>query len=261
MNTPLVASRVSRAARVTIVAAGLALSPALVNVALASPPTHEAPAHGDDHGPDGAHAPQQHGDGGHEGAEHAAGGDHAGGHGHHNTFSDVLWVGGFQTDGKTPVIWLVLNFVVLMFLLERVLFGNLRRRHGEKRANIKGEVERASAARTEAEALMAEYKAKLDKLDGEIDAVLAEARKRADADRARILAEAEKEAEKIRESARAAADREAAARRRTLEREVVEQALAKAESAIRAQFGAADQRRMVDEYVQEVGAARLDKAL
>jgi F-type H+-transporting ATPase subunit b len=245
---------------VTLVAAGLALSPALANVALASPPTHEAPAHGDDHGPGGSHAPQQLGDGGHEAGGHGAG-DHAGGHGHHNTFSDVLWVGGFQTDGKTPVIWLVLNFVVLMFLLERVLFGNLRRRHAEKRAGIKGEVERASAARSEAEALMAEYKAKLAKLDGEIDAVLAEARKRADADRVRILVEAEREAEKIREAARAAADREASARRRTLEREVVEQALAKAEAAIRAQFGAADQRRMVDDYVQEVGAARLDKAL
>ncbi|HET6582413.1 MAG TPA: hypothetical protein VFG69_03175, partial [Nannocystaceae bacterium] len=98
-------------------------------------------------------------------------------------------------------------------------------------------------------------KGRLARLDAEAAELLADAKARADADRKRIVAAAEQEAERIRATAIATAEREADVRRRQLEAELVDRAVARAEEVLRKQFTASDQARMVDEYVGQIGSA------
>jgi F0F1-type ATP synthase membrane subunit b/b' len=55
-------------------------------------------------------------------------------------------------------------------------------------------------------------------------------------------------------AARATSEREAAARVRQLEAEVVERAVERAEALLRSRLTPADQRGMVDRYVEQLGA-------
>ncbi len=107
---------------------------------------------------------------------------------------------------------------------------------------------------------MQEYEAKLSGLDAEIKEIKEVAKQHAAAEHDRILAAAEIEAEAIRAAGVRAGEREAAIRRTELENEIVDQALARAEAAIRSTFGTADQRRLVDAWVSEVSEQQVGQA-
>ncbi len=212
--------------------------------AWASPPEHAAEGHDGGHGEDGE-------------GEHGAGEHHEA-----STYADLP---GFfnwpnEEDPRPGLGFLLINFAVLLGLLEVVLFRNLRGMHAEKRAAIKDQLDKASAARKEAEKIIAEYRGKVDSLDEEVESLMSQAEKRAKDDYARIVEEAKVEAEKIKAAARAQAEREAKMRVAKIEAEVVDQALAAAEKALRQQFGAAEQRKAIDDYVSEIGDADLTQA-
>jgi F-type H+-transporting ATPase subunit b len=155
----------------------------------------------------------------------------------------------FVNDGPTGMLWVFINFFALLWLLEKLLFSKLRARNREKHDTIKGEIERAQAARKEAEALVGDYETRIAKLEGEIEELMTDAKARAQAERDKIVAAAKAEAARIRESAVAAAEREAESRRRQIENEIVDRAVERAETTIRQRFTAADQRRVVDDYI------------
>lgn len=155
----------------------------------------------------------------------------------------------FGGSGKLGLVWIIINFAVLMWILNRILFQPLIKRTQVKHDTVKTELDQATAARTEAESVLAEYRSKLESLDGEIDSLMTAAKERAEQDRKRIIAAAEREAEQIKATAVAAAEREAAARRRQLEGEIIDRAVDKAESLLRERITPADQRGMVDGYV------------
>ncbi len=190
-------------------------------------------------------------------APHGEEAGHGSGHGGGGC-ADMEWVA-LAPDGQGRVgfVWVLVNFVVLMLVLNKLLFSKLRAGHARDRERIKGELDRATEAREKAEALMKEYKRKVDRLDGEVEEILGEARKTADADRERILAEAEAEAEKIKAGAVTAAQLEGERRRKEIEGEIIDRAVEAAEKVIRAKFGPGDQSKMVDDYVGEVAAVNL----
>jgi F-type H+-transporting ATPase subunit b len=92
----------------------------------------------------------------------------------------------------------------------------------------------------------------MKRLDGEVEELMTDAKKRADADRAAIIAAAEDEAERIKTSATAAAEREAASRRRAIENEIVDRAVDRAEQIIRQRIAPGDQSRMLDDYIGQL---------
>jgi ATP synthase F0 subunit b len=180
--------------------------------------------------------------------------DHAANPGAHET--GIQWISPiFGNEGKMGLLWILINFAVLMYLLERLLFSKLRARTAEKSDAIKSELDRATAARKAAEEVMTSARGRLDKLDAEVKTILDEAKERAAADRDRIVAAAEVEAERIKAAARAGAEREAEQRRRELEAEIVDAAVARAEVILRGRIGAADHARMVDDFVGQVASA------
>lgn len=173
--------------------------------------------------------------------------------GGHDSHGGIEWITPvFGHSGKVGLLWMLVNFAVLMWLLEKLLFKKLRARTAEKSDAIKTELERARTARAEAETVMSDVRTRLDKLDAEVQSILDEAKQRGEADRQRIVEAAEREAERIKAAARTSAENEAEARRRQLEAEIVDQAVARAESILRQRFDANDERRMVDDFVGQL---------
>jgi F-type H+-transporting ATPase subunit b len=191
-------------------------------------------------GPHGAEAA-----GGH-GAEAAHGAEHGGG---------IEWVTPIlMNKGKTGLVWILINFAVLMWILDKLLFSKLRQKTADRHDQIKNELDKATAARKEAEGIIREYRQRMDKLDDEAAELMADAKRRAEADRKSIIAGAEEEAARIKSAATAAADREAEFRRRQLENEIVDRAVDRAEALLRQKLQPTDQKRMVDDYVQRIGS-------
>lgn len=166
---------------------------------------------------------------------------------------DIEWVSPiFGSSGKLGLLWILINFAVLLWILEKILFAPLRARTRNKHDGIKSNIDKATAAREEAESVLAETRARLDKLDDEVAVLMADAKAKAEADRARILQAAEREAEQIKATALATAERETAARRRQLEAEIVDRAVERAEVLLRQRITPADQRGMIDHYVDRL---------
>lgn len=214
--------------RTSQIAAFLCVWLAPIAQVLASPPSHST-GHGD------AHAPE------HTGIKWLGDG----------------FLGGPGEDGRTGFLIILINFAVLMLVLDRILFRKLRRDNAEKSDRIRLELERATKARSEAESLVREYDTKLTALEVEIESIRAAAAASAEAERERILAEAREAAEAIKRAATRAAERETARMRAELEHEIATQALDRAEAAIRSSINAADQKRLLDAWVSDVGAAQL----
>lgn len=162
-----------------------------------------------------------------------------------------------KEDGRVGYVWMLINFALLMLVLDRLLFRNLRSSNAEKSDHIKLELDRASEARAKAESLQADFEVRLGALGGEIADIKAKAAELAHAEGEQIIADAKEDADKIRRSASEQAEREGRRRQTEIEAEVVERALAKAEDIIKSSFGAADQARLVDAYVKQVGDAEL----
>jgi F-type H+-transporting ATPase subunit b len=211
-----------RIRRIVAVAAGLASMLAFVGVAWASPEA-AADAHG----------------------------AHGGGLG------DINWFELKDDQGRPGMIYVIINFGVLLFILDRIMFRNLRAGHREKRDHIKLELERAGEATAKAEKLINEFEGRLAEIEQEEARIMDAAKKTAQAEGERILKDAEAEAEKIKAAAIASAQREAMNRQQRLEEEIIARAVDKAEASIRASFGAADQRRIVDAYATEVAGSDL----
>ena len=163
----------------------------------------------------------------------------------------------FGHSGKIGLLWILINFAVLMWLLEKLLFSKLRASTKVKHDSAKTELQRATEAREQAEATLKKYESRLSGLEKEIGELMAEAKVRAEADRKRIVEAAEHEAAQIKASAIATAEREAGAMRRKLETEIVDRAVERAEKLIRERIGGADQTRMVDQFVTRLGSIDL----
>ena len=154
-----------------------------------------------------------------------------------------------------------LRVAVLQEQLQQQM-GRLHQQRQELHQQILGLSERLQLDRSlsEAEAGLADFKTRMDRVDGESKQILDTARKAAEADRVRLLADAEAEVERFKAHAMAAAQREVGLRRAEIEAEVVDRAIARAGELLAARMTAADQGRLVDDYAVELANNRTARA-
>ena len=177
----------------------------------------------------------------------------AGAHGAEHAAHGITWFNWPNpADHRIGLAYLLINFLVLAFLLHRLLIRKLVADNAARHDAIKAQVEAAQRAQTEAEGVLAEYKARIDRLDQETKEILAQAQAGAEADRQRLFSEARAEVERFKAQAVSAAQREVLRRRQEVEGEVLERAITRAEELLRARFTDADQARLVDDYAVEV---------
>lgn len=184
----------------------------------------------------------------------SAGGAHGGAHAVHDGITLFNWPS--AEDPRIGLGYLVINFVVLAFLIHRLILRKLVDDNATRHDDIKRQVEEARRNLGEAEAGLADFKTRMDRVDAESRSILEAARKAADADRLRLLAEAELEVDRFKTQAMAAAQREVSLRRAEIEAEVVDRAIARASELLAARITDADQGRLVDDYAVELANNR-----
>lgn len=189
---------------------------------------------------------------------HEAAGAHGGAHAAHDGITLFNWPS--AEDPRIGLGYLVINFVVLAFLIHRLILRKLVDDNAVRHDDIKRQVEEARRSLLEAEAGLADFKTRMDRVDAESKQILDAARKAAEADRVRLVAEAEQEVERFKTQAMATAQREVSLRRAEIEAEVIDRAIARAGELIAARITDSDQGRLVDDYAVELANNRTARA-
>ena len=159
-----------------------------------------------------AHAEDGHGDDGHS-DEHAAdshgdddhGDSHGGSHGH----DESNLVHGNASTGLKDIlefkpdlaVFSLLVFALLVLALWKFAFGPIISGLNAREQNIQSQIATAKEAAGKAEAMLADYEAKLANAANEANEIVAEGRRDAETTRDRIVAEAEEAAQREKERA------------------------------------------------------------
>jgi F-type H+-transporting ATPase subunit b len=146
----------------------------------------------------------------------------------------------------------IVNFLILLFLLNRFLFRPVLRRIDERNNQLSKGLEDATAAARDRELARAEREAALAEARREAEAMVQRAAKAAEATSAEILAKAKADAEQVTARAREeiAAEKEKAVAE--IRAEVASLALDAAAKLVGTQMDAPTQRRLVEEFLAEV---------
>jgi F-type H+-transporting ATPase subunit b len=158
---------------------------------------------------------------------------------------DINWVSlGFQ----------VVNFLLLLYLLNRLLFKPLLSRMDERAEKIREGLENAESAARDRELARAEREAAVTEARKEAADMLARANKIAEDTRNEILSDARAEAERVTAKARDEITAEKERAMAELRGQVADLALAAAGKLVRSEMDAPTQRRLVEEFLAEVPA-------
>lgn len=141
----------------------------------------------------------------------------------------------------------------LFLIASHLLFNPVRDMLKKRQEKIKGELEDAKENQESAQALKAEYEAKLKNIDKEAEEILSEARKKALANENRIIAEAKEEAARIIERAGVEAELEKKKAADDVKREMISIASLMAGKVVAASIDATVQDGLIDETLKEIG--------
>jgi F-type H+-transporting ATPase subunit b len=150
------------------------------------------------------------------------------------------------------LIFQIVNFLLLLYLLNRFLFKRVLQILDERTARIRKGLEDAEAAKRDRELAQAEREAALDEARKEAQAMLARANKIAEDTRSEILDKARSESEALIARAREEITAEKDKAMAELRGQVADLALDAAGKLVRSQMSGDTQRRLVDDFLAEV---------
>jgi len=160
--------------------------------------------------------------------------------------------GGLINIDKSLIIQAV-NFLILLFLLHRLLYKPLLAKMEERSSAIKQSLEEAQAARAEAARAHEENAARLRAAYAEAATIREQAQKEAAEEQRRLLEAARAESQRMIESAKAQLDADVRRARDELRREVSDLAIGVAEKLVRRSLRDEDHRRIVDDAIASLG--------
>jgi F-type H+-transporting ATPase subunit b len=152
--------------------------------------------------------------------------------------------------------WRVMNFVALMIILIKFAAKPIAAGLSSRKNKIKTEIEDLQARKAEAEKSYRDFEAKLASVEKDIDTIVEKAVAQAQIEKARIIEKAEQTAADIQRQAEMAIQNEITEARRMLKNEIADQAAAMAEQLIIKNLTAADQVKIVEDYLVKVGAVQ-----
>ncbi len=150
----------------------------------------------------------------------------------------------------------VMNFLVLLIILVKFGAKPIANSLGARRRQIKEEIEELELKKVDAETAYKEFSEKLESVEKDVDSIVEKAVAQAELEKIRIIEAAEKSAADIKRSAELAIANEVTAAKRSLKVEVVEQASLMAEELIVKNLTADDQDKIVEDYLDKVGAVQ-----
>ena len=151
------------------------------------------------------------------------------------------------------LLWRTTNFAGLAFILIFFLKKPFADGLNGRREGIKDQLEALESRKAEAERMYKEAEGKLARLDEEVNAIITEAVKQGEDEKAKIITDAERNAGDIKRQAEMAVAHELAEAKARLKAEIAEQAVLLAEELIKKNIQPADQSRMVELSLDKVG--------
>ncbi|HET9528891.1 MAG TPA: ATP synthase F0 subunit B [Blastocatellia bacterium] len=150
--------------------------------------------------------------------------------------------------------WRVVNLLVFVLILVYILRNKIRigQVFDDRRAAIRKELEQARHDKQEAERRLAEVEARLARLDQDVAEIRAEAELEVQREAERIRKAAAADAEKIKQMAQREIEGAMKSARSELRAFVAEHSVEMAESIIRREIRPDDDRRMLDEYLDNL---------
>jgi len=156
--------------------------------------------------------------------------------------------GGLVSLDKSLIIQMV-NFLLLLFILTKLLYKPFVAKMEERSQAIKKSLEEAQAARAEAQRQREEHASKIQAAHAEAQAIRASALTEAAEEQRRLVEAARVEAARLVESARADLAADLRRARQDLRQEVADLSITVAEKLIRKSLNDADHRKIVQDAV------------
>lgn len=167
------------------------------------------------------------------------------------------WASAAETEHHGPSIndlWFPLaNFLIFAFIIIRYAFPLVRNFLRSRRDEVLTTVNQAAAKKQQAEAVVKDYQARLARLNQEVQSLRAALRDEGEREKAKLLRDAETLAAKIKEDARFLADQEVKVARHKIREEMASQAEATARELVQRNLSAADQSRLVEDFIRRIG--------
>ncbi len=167
------------------------------------------------------------------------------------TVEDRIFGLDFQLGFDAFVQMLAVGF--LFFFLSYVLWNPARTLLRKRKEKVESEMENAKTNMASADALKKEYEEKLTNAEKDVDVILAEGRKKALERENRIVNEANEEAKKIRERAEREIELEKSKVKDEVKQEMIGVASAIAGKFVSASLDTADQDKLIDDTLKEMG--------
>ena len=150
-------------------------------------------------------------------------------------------------------ILLAIAVFVLFTLMSYLLFNPVRKMLEDRKERIKNEIDSAAADKKDAAETKAQYEARLQNVEKEAEAILAEARQKAMKNEARIVEEAREEAARIIQRANEEAALEKMRVLDEMKQEMISIASLMAGKVVSASIDTTIQNTLVDETLKEIG--------
>lgn len=148
----------------------------------------------------------------------------------------------------------IVNLLIFLGIIYKFGGAGISDYFKSRREKLIENLDEARALREEAEARLEEYSARLDALEAERKALLDEYHMQGEREKKRIIEEAKLQVDKMRADAKISVEQEIKKAVASLERQMVDQAVAQAEALARAELDAGRQKSLLDSYTQELSA-------
>jgi F-type H+-transporting ATPase subunit b len=155
------------------------------------------------------------------------------------------------------MVWTVVTFAIVLFVLRRVAFGRIQSLIDERRDRIRQALDEADKAREEARQLRELTQQEREEAKAERERILDESRKQGQLQFQQAREQAAKDLERRLEENRKALDAENVKLREAIRRDVVELTLLASEKVTGKVLDSDDQRRLIDETIEEIDVKRI----
>jgi len=152
-------------------------------------------------------------------------------------------------------IWTIINLLILYIFLKKILFVPVTKFMDNRTQSIKDSIANAEKLKAESEEMRQKYEDQLKNVYVEAEQIIKDARNRADDEYKAIINAAQKEAEELIAKAHEEIELERQRMMKRIRNEVAGLALSAASKVIEANMNTERNRKLVDKFLDEVGAA------
>ena len=156
----------------------------------------------------------------------------------------------------SELLFPLLNFLLYAFLIKRFALPLVRDFLRSRRQGVVTSIQEATESKQKAEAIVQDYKARLARLDQEVQTIHSALRAEGEREKIKLLQEAERLAAKIKDDAAFLADQEVKVARQKIREEMANEAEVTAKELIQRNFSSADQGRLVEDFIHNIGQVR-----